>query len=304
MTIRKTPRSYDEVRPLYEKAVYSGNKIHQTTIELDNQINNSRQKLIHSTGLDDTITTLETIKHAGIEAVKAMPRDLTANFTDLNRLLSTSTFAVEKATMPLLFGANTRRAQSTREELANGTESKSIEIIEILLNNVLPRFANDTRPGDRERIRGAIQEDTATALLNHRQDGQFIVLPASLEDDVLHGTDLDAYYIAEDGKGYKTPISVKSSKDDAAKERQKHPHLVVISASDFNNQDLAISRLLVRQDEGSPGLSEDEETILNTARQSIYQTFYDQVSKERALAIELPRYPAQWIVTRFEKAAI
>ncbi len=303
MPVRKTPRIYEAVRPLYEEAVHDGNKIRQMTIELDNQIKYAQQQCLELTNLDDMVGVLKSVDKAAAEALGAVSKDHGANFTDFNRLLSTSRFAIERILMPILFGANTRRTQKTRERLADGTESRSIEPIEIFLNEVLPIFSANERPHDIERIRGAIQEATATALLNYRQDGQFIVMPASLEDDMLRGTDLDAYYMAQNGKGYKTPISIKSSTGDAIKEKRQRPHLVVISASDFDNQDLSISRLLVRQNVGAPGLSKAEEAKLNAVRQVIYQVFCDQVA-ERAQATELPRHPAREIIQKLHEAAI
>lgn len=299
MTISRTPRSYDQVRPLYERAVFEGDKVRQSTIELDNLIDRTRQLFTHTNDFDvqEAITGLDT---ARIEALHHISHDLHANFTDIGRLLSTSNFMDEKLFMPLLFGTNTRRVQMLREKLADGTESKSIEIVEILLN-ALAELSQDVqaRPGDRDQLRGAIQEATAAALLNYRQDGRFIVLPTSLKDDVSSGIDLDAFYIAENGQGYKAPISIKSSRDNAIKEKRRRPGVVVLAAGDFDNHNLSISRLLVQRDAGYPGIDEAEAAKLEAAQHAIYQKFYEQANDARV--IELPRHSAQATLARFQK---
>jgi len=91
---------------------------------------------------------------------------------------------------------------------------------------------------------------------------------------------LMAYFIGYDGAGYMQPISIKSSPTDAAAAKLRDPEYVVLSSEDFmnNNAHMNISRLLVREQAGHPGLSATEKAKLEDATTAIHDEFRRQVA--------------------------
>lgn len=281
-------------RPLYEEAFSSGDMVRQWTVELDTLVENAQAAMLSDKlSFPQKATQLRYVHAEAQELLLKASRQRSSNFTDFHRIMATSVFVSEKILLPPLFGANTRRIRKFRQDLSNGAEGMSVDMMTGLLDNHdnvprgLPRE-------ERNRIRGAIQEDTFTALLNYRQDGQFIALPSSLYEDTQGGIDLMAYYIAADGSGYRTPVSVKTTRQDAKGTKERQPHLVVLCAEDIGNLNLGISRLLVKDNAGSPGLTADERARLQRARELAYHQFCEQLP--RTFSQPIPHRSSQFLL--------
>jgi hypothetical protein len=283
MELRKTPRMHDRARGLFEQSTQDHDDIMVRTIEFDTMVQNVQSVLSHDA--DKGIKLLRDLaeqRKAFIRtAHKTLESNTITNFTNIHRLATSVEFATERALLPYLFSSNTHDVQNIRRKFVNGIEGQYIEIINGILGalNILPHDEHPTTREYRQNMRGAIQEDTIAALLNHSQNGNFVVLPSSLQEDLLQGTDLIAYFIADDGHGYRQGISVKSTRRDAEHEKQKHPHLVVLDAERINNLDLSIAKLLVRRVSGFPGLTDNENSLLQNATHDIYHEYVDQLSQ-------------------------
>lgn len=281
MKNRTTPRIYDRKRGLFEESVRENDTVMQRAVEFDVLTENTQAMLLHdmSRGLD-MLQGLAEQRRAFFEPQTIPKLSKSTSFTDLHRLIGSVEFAAEKALMPALFASNTHDVQHLRKTFTDGIEGTFIEFIEGALDGLndisTSQFTNIAEY--RRTVRGAIQEDTVAALLNHFQTGQFVVLPSSLEEDLYQGTDLVAYFIADDGNGYKQGISVKTTTKDAVAEKKKYPHLVVLHAGHSHNFDLSTAKLLVRRVNGAPGITNKEESKLQAITNNIYMEFINQIS--------------------------
>lgn len=299
MELRRTPQEHDLNRRDYEEAYSSGDLVVQKNIELNTMIR-SVQSLMKSP--DRTIEQfLEAYKATIGYAIDIMtnPPLTSKNFTDFHRLMHTATFVGESIQLPLLFGTNTKEIQKYRKELTNGNMGKSLDLADATLTG-FTSFEN--LPSDEASgIRGGIQEDTIAALLNEPEDGHFAVLPSTYHEDRHQSIDLHAYFIANDGQGYMAPISVKTSQGAAKAEKVMHPELIVLSGEQINNQGLEVTRLLIREFNGHPGISAKEKTVVRQARATLYASFCEQVAQTH-LAKPVPRQSAQRLIN-FQRAA-
>lgn len=300
MELSRTPRLSDPNRLRYEQAVSEGDNVRRLNIELDTLISRAQSAILNP---DVSTDAFSGFNAAVMDIMQQAVGDTTASFTDFHRLMINGNFSTERVIMPLLFGNNSKRVRQMRRRDSNGIEGKSIEMIENLLGvkNRLSRSKSARASEEFGNVKGALQEDTAAALLNYRQDGDFIVLPPSLEEDLQDHTDLNAYFIAQDGNGYHVRISIKSSAQKAAEEKLKHPHLVVLAARDFHNEDFKISRLLSRSNAGFPGVSDAEQALIDTARRDVYETFLRQV--DVIPATPLPAQPSELLRQVLENVA-
>ena len=282
-------------RPLYEEAFSSGDMVRQWTVELDTLVENAQAAVLSDKlTFPQKATQLRYVHGEAQELLTKASRQKSSNFTDFHRIMATSVFVSEKILLPPLFGANTRRIRKFRQELSNGAEGMSVDMISSLLENY-DNAPNGLPREERNRIRGAIQEDTLAALLNYRQDGQFIALPSSLYEDTRAGIDLMAYYIAGDGSGYRTPVSVKTTRQDAQQTMERQPNLVVLNAEDLGNLNLGISRLLVKDNEGTPGLTDSEQARLQQARDHAYYQFCEQLPQ--TVSHPIPHRSSQFLLS-------
>lgn len=299
MLLSRTPRQTEQVRPLYERAVSEGDTVRQLNIELDTLIARAQSALLRPE--NDADALLHEVQATADAIIEQAAKETVASFTDYHRLVAGAAFASEKVMIPLLFGSNTEEVRQLRARIANGTEGASVELIELLLQakRTLPESGHIEK--EYGEIKGAIQEETAAALLNYHQDGQLIVLPASLNDDIQRHTDLDAYFIGADGRGYHQPISIKSSVDKAAAEKRAYPQLVVFSARDLHNQTFKISKILQRDNAGHPGISDEEQTALDSARTDAYDHFCRQVSKIHSTP--MPKQSSELLQQKFGEVA-
>lgn len=277
------PRIFEPSRDLYEKAYSERDEARLYTMQLDKKIQSTQSKLhqkVESQDLHDLVAyrdDLLTKAHAGVRS---------QNYTDLHRFIVGAQFAFERACVPLLFGSNTKEAQRSRRAIADGMEAKSVDIMaEIfnepeLVNEIFSRHQNAHINESLRHFRGALQEDTVMALLNSPQDGTLIAIPSSLEEDIKQHTDMVVYYVSseEGNNSYLFRVSVKSRAVDAEEEKEKYPHLVVVHPSNFNNQMFRISKLLVRKNEGHPGLTPDEEQEIADAIKALHAEISRQLT--------------------------
>lgn len=280
MKNRTTPRIYDSARGLFEESVRDGDEIVRQTIEFDILIQNIQSVLTRDINAGiDMLKNLAVQRQVFFSENTSPKINKTTSYTNIHRLLAGVEFAGDRAVAPLLFASNTHDVQRLRRHYSDGLEGRFVGLIDGELNGLGDAQIIRDIPAKYEReVRGAIQEDTVAALLNSPQNGRFIVLPSSLEEDLYHGTDLYAYFIGEDGHGYKQGISVKTGLEDAEAEKRKYPHLVVLHAGHFNNFRLDTSRLLVMRSNGTPGLSESEEAELQYVTEKAYLECVEQIA--------------------------
>jgi len=279
---------------MYEESVASGAATLQASIEIDTMLQGMSDVLRSSRySTEETVALYRDVDAQIIKYLEAMVQKPADNFTDFYRLVNNASFFKDKLILPVLFGNNKREARHRREEAIDGIYAKSVEIVEILLTNAYDRIF-DTHQSSTElrEIRGAIQESTIMALLNREQNGDFVVLPTGTYQDVKQGVDLLAYYIAADGGGYMSPISVKSTRSDAEEEKSKYPEKVILSAAEIDNLDLSVSRLLVREVAGSPGLNDTEEAIIDQAIAQLYDSLAAQLQTKND-TVRLPHRTTQ-----------
>ena len=299
MEVQKTPRSFDRSRSLYERSVKDANLCRVFSIELDTSIENLRAMV-----LDDQIDLLEAgtlIETQGVSYVQAAMKQAAGSaFTDYNRVLSTANFARERLIAPLLFSVGSEQLSSARRQVADGTEGISVDLIASylpMLDELRQRGYHDQA----QQVRGIIQENTVTALLNSDQTSTRLAVPASTYDDLFERTDVYFYrYSDRQRAGYRHQVSVKSTRVQKAEQLAEYPDDIVIAAEEIGNLNLSVSRLLVKRNEGSPGLSDDEEARLMRAKDMAVRIVTDR-AKARDMD-ELPQVDNEFLTAQLTAA--
>lgn len=290
MELRKTPHIYDEARSAYEQAYKTGSHYRLASIELDTLIDSGfAVALTHPEHVAEIGHIIELESQAVLEAF-SKKANADETFTDLNRATTTASFSVERFMAPLIYGVQDESMSKVRRLLADGIEGRSIDFIE----QYLSVLHSDRQISSEEvqNIRGAIQEHTVMALLNAAQSGNRLALPASLIDDERHGTDIYLYrYDYKQGAAYRHPISVKSTNAQKDEELGKYPNSIVVTASSFGNLDLSISQLLVRENEGAPGLTERERSQLQVAVDNVVNQVANRLHSRRPTTLDAERLP-------------
>ncbi len=151
------------------------------------------------------------------------------SWNDYFRLLSHGTFLEQRIKAPALF--NDSQEWRGRKALTNGIYGMNAHIIKVALAF---HDAPNTSDIERMELRGAIQEQTASALLNYRQTPSDIALPARLRDDLWHETDIDYWRIPGRAAAERIGIQVKSSVPPDAPLITRSGS-VIVSAKDFGN---------------------------------------------------------------------
>lgn len=269
VSIRHTPSHSDPARSSYETAFRSGDKIAQLTIELDTMIDSAQEAIL--TGAADS-SIMEELDDKATKILQTASTITASTFTDFHHITSGTHFARERVLMPLLFGTNRPRIRDNRRELSDGMLGKNVDI----LASIFATYRGLLNTYDNDRARGAIHEETMAALFNYAQDGSMVALPASYYADRYEKTDLDIYFF-KNGQGYLTPVSVKSSQTVALAERREYPTRITLCAEDMNNSDFSISRLLIAENEGSPGISAKEKQHLEDTRAALISRFSEQI---------------------------
>lgn len=113
------------------------------------------------------------------------------SWNDYFRLFSHCAFLEQRVKIPTAFSV--QQEWQERQSLVNGIYGINAAIIETALS--LHDNSNDE--SERMELRGVIQEQTVSALLNYTQTPSSIALPATMIDDLKHETDIDYWRIQQ-----------------------------------------------------------------------------------------------------------
>ncbi len=274
----------DPARRAFEHATYHGLTSRVESISIDKHIGDILYALEQGVAPDISGLVEKAVPGNGSEGHIVEKFDPKENWTDALRYATGSSFVIERIVLPFTIGRN--GSHYIRQDMANGILGKSLDLIEPALEyvDILKSTPHSTRntlqlTQQLPHIRGWIQEMTVMALINYPQSGDLVSLPSSTIEDIEQQTDLLAY-VRKRGNGYRIPISVKSTERDTATEEARYPKLCVIGAQEFGNQGLSITRLLLRQHHGHPGITEDEAERINEARRVIMSKLQAKVTEE------------------------
>lgn len=280
MEVRKTPRIYDPSRALYERAFHDGDTSLMFSIELDTTIENlTNDALNHTVDLQDSI---EFLSNYALGTLKKAPEVAADSFTNFNRVMATASFATERFMAPFAYSLESSQLQSGRRRLADGTAGKSVDLLAPFVEHYDDAAA--TMPAEHKlEVRGAIQEQTVQALINLDQSGVRLAVPSTTVDDLYKGTDLYLYrYDYKEDAGYRHSISIKSTNRQMRRQKFFQPDMIVITAQDIGNLDLDISRLLIKNYQGYPGLSDPEHEQLIVAKTKVLKSIAAQIEARQA----------------------
>ena len=259
-------------RRLFEVAYGNNNQVLEHTIRLDTAVKNLQERIYNEPAdVGEAHQWLSTYADTLTKTLTSEQLDK-SSITDSARFAGHITFAEEQLLAPLAYGD--KDEYTLRRQLTDGVLGKSVDLIEPLLMQISRR----TRPDDIREIIGAINEQTAIALLNFSEHPDHLAMPSEATDDILRGTDVYLYSRHQD-KPYSSRyrISVKTNRSEAKREKERHDE-IVISGADMHNPHLTISRLLVRYIAGSPGVSKDELQKLHAAKDSVWATVLEQAA--------------------------
>ena len=276
MRLSGTPNSRHPARATYERAFFDDDKSTLRAIELDTLIDNSRSAIASDQfTVEQKMQLMEKAQTNATNIVYDELRTDTSSFVALSRIVGNELLLTEKILLPLYFGNNTRQAKLLRQKLINGTAGKYTDTIDLLYKAEEQGIATKR---DRDYFVGAVQENTIAALLGRAESSDFAVLQSSYYQDRKEGTDLLAYFMAEDGHGYVAPISVKTSRRSAERDRSAHSDTIVLCGEDIGNRHLELSKLLVAENEGHPGISDYDKIRLDSAHHTLYEQFCHQLA--------------------------
>lgn len=250
-----------------------------TNAFLDEQIDNLQQRYLYQ---DDRAEVDNDIAHAAQVLADLFDRltvDDISTWNDYFRLFSHYAFLEQRVKIPAAFSA--QQEWQERKSLVNGVYGINAAIIETALS--LHDRSNDR--SERKDLRGAIQEQTVSALLNYTQTPSAIALPAAMIDDLKHETDIDYWRIQQ-----KTPtcvgLQVKSEVPPGAPLTTKSGSIIV-SANEFGNSfnrtklSLLTSRLIVA-DVSEQGLDRVRKQYLENLQSGFTALVDERIALARA----------------------
>lgn len=268
--LKTTPSYNSPSRGLFEDAVRKGRDALAATIAIDTMIEDATVRILNGSCTADEIirelSVLDDIDRFVVESFT--PKE---TWTDVMRYANSATFATERLVVPLLFG--TPNTHKSRSLAANGIVGKSLDLAASVMEGIdefnqrasqLPQSYRIQR----EEMIGSLQEITLMALINYPQSADLIALPPSALEDLTQHTDI-VLYRRKRSQGYMLPISVKTSVRSAEREKALYPDLCVVGAADFHNLNLEMTRLLLQEHDGHPGITDQQKMQILTARESV-----------------------------------
>jgi hypothetical protein len=223
--------------------------------EIDNDIASISQELAR---LFDTLSTTPIV-----------------SWNDYFRLFSHSAFLEQRVKIPAAFSV--QQEWQERNSLINGVYGINAAIIELALS----LHDNSTSESDQMRLRGVIQEQTVSALLNYPQTPSTIALPASMIDDLKHETDID-YWRIQQKVATRVGLQVRSRMPPNSPLTTKSGSIIVM-AEDFGNAlhgsklPLETSRLIVA-DVSEHGLDPAQKQRLEDRQASFTRLVNDRIA--------------------------
>ncbi len=309
MNLRETP-GYHPVRPLYEEAYRSHDILAMRTIGVNTMSAALRSAFMYGSKDSKLDTLIEGKKKlddytdAAMYEVLNLYQGEATRLTDINRFANTALFLEESLLVPLTFSSNTRQALDLRKKVLNGVAAKASGSIELeleLIDTLGSKARNDFEENVYNMARGALQENTLTALMNYAQDGSLAVMPSTYYEDIVLSIDARAYYVAQDNTHWTAPISYKTSIAAAEIEKQTHPGHVVLCGESIGNKHGEISRLLLREFSGGEKLSFRDKAILEDARLKVLEDFTAQIDTSEIRPVR--KLPSRKVIEFVRQAA-
>lgn len=274
-----TPRQNSPARRIFEHATQQGNTARIASIGIDTRVEATIANILRDhTGMDALLSELpaDGANHQVMDMVSTSD-----NWTDSLRYAAAVTFMHERVVIPVTF--NRSECQEIRDRTADGILGKALDLIEPVVEFIDSYQMRSTALLKHDQVqlqeaKGWVQEMTIMALINYPQNADLVALPSSTIQDLKESTDLICY-LQDHSIGYQIPISIKSSTESTRNEECRRPKLCVVGAADIGNLDLVITRLLLRQHNGYPGLSDSEEAAIHAAREIVLSKLTKWVEK-------------------------
>lgn len=289
-SVRTAPPEHAESRHLFEYAYQNHELARELTIRIDTVIDNLLQSMPnqpnHSAAISSGLATIDATV-ADMKTRYKRGNTTVDNWIDVTRLQNTASFARERFLLPLYF--SDPHLYEARHDVANGLSGASTELLSRHLDMVDRLTRDQFKSMDGKNLRGAINEQTAMALINFSQSPSMVAVPTSLTEDVLHGVDLHLYRMQKDENGVqhgvRYGVSVKTAGLDAEYERHKRPDLIVISANDMRNLGLQTTRSLVALHAADPAFGEQETSQLADFHEQLIHNIDEQCHSAHATPV-------------------
>lgn len=265
-------------RILYEKAYRSGNHVLQTSLSLDasvHKLQDYARRHPNPTSLDFK-ANIQKMTQQTQEALDKVHESGGGSWNEYYRLVSQAAFLELSILTPFIF--EDPQDFNTRNRLINGVYG----ISGVIIDQELSELEVQQNSQQCSQLRGAIHEQTVTALLNRQESKRRLALPSRTSDDLLRRVDINYWRRPDHADTHEyIPIQVKWSLRENQSERKVAPrHGVVITAADFNNSNFETSHLIVKElglrqqdpitDDERAFLDEAEQQLITTIDQKIY----------------------------------
>jgi hypothetical protein len=261
-------------RYVFEVAAQDENTILQTSILIDAQIEKAQRDAFYEkpAQVPDFTDEIISMTKQAHEAIDHTDRTGEGTWTDYYRLVSQTAFLEQRLKAPFAF--DQRGHWKERAQLVNGLYGVSASIINDAL---LEHDAETATPGDKEQLRGVIQEQTFLALFNKEEQRKHIAVPSATCADLYYKTDADVWILPDrQSEPYFLPIQVKSSIQ-STEQRVTPRGGITIVAHEFNNHyNFKISRLIAQDYHymmgTAPKLTRHQQNELNNAHTQLFDT--------------------------------
>lgn len=210
---------------------------------LDNQIAELQERYAYQGDRSEIDSDIASISQTLAHLFHALSTTQINSWNDYFRLFSHCAFLEQRVKIPVAFSV--QQEWQERNSLINGVYGINAAIIE----TVLSFHDNTENKYERMELRGAIQEQTVSALLNYTQTPSTIALPATMIDDLKHETDID-YWRIQQKTATRVGLQVRSHMPLNSPLITKSGSIIV-TAKDFGNSfhpgklSLQTSRLIV-----------------------------------------------------------
>jgi hypothetical protein len=280
MSAEAAPAINHPDRDLYRWVSKTGQHVLKTSFSLDAGIRALQAYAIHKPNRVslDFNGAIEKMERQAYTTLEQHHKDGLSSWNEYYRLISKAAFLEQSILAPFLF--EDPLDLDVIERITDSLYGINGDILDHELHNY------DAQHNRRQRAEliGAIQEQTVPALL-HRPEDQSVnrfenkwrlVLPAETGDDLRRRTDLSLWRRADNLTPVeRIPIQVKSFLHRGETEQDTTPDGgITITAADFGNADLTISRLIVKELalRHPGGLSAHELATLNHAKERLVET--------------------------------
>lgn len=238
-------------RRIHERAKRHHNSLQEVGLSVDGKISAMQRRLRQSYPLQDESTEIEALQTRIRRTLKENKFNGSSTWNDYYRLYAHHNLLPQLVYTPIIFERHDAPGNLHHQEILVSEVYRQNMIL--LKNTVREHEHPNAQPVEKRDLRGAIQEQTAAALLNHAHSPSHLTLPAPTLSDLAQRTDL-VHHTVTTGEYRAVNIQMKSDFDIDKSETDPFYGGITVTSRDFGNSyssNLKTTRALIRQFDGT-----------------------------------------------------